>query len=24
VRTCGIHDHDDFSNQSLQGQIIIH
>ena len=24
VRTCGFHDHDDFSNQSLQGQIIIH
>ncbi len=24
VRTCGFHDHDDFSQESLQGQIIIH
>jgi plastocyanin len=24
VRTCGFHDHDDFSQQNLQGQIIIH
>src|SRR5215467_7277928 len=24
VRTCGFHDHDDFSNQSLQGSIVIH
>lgn len=23
VRTCGVHDHDDFANTSLQGRIII-
>lgn len=24
ARTCGFHDHDDFSNTSLQGSIVIH
>ena len=24
ARTCGFHDHDDFSQQNLQGSIVIH